>query len=348
MVKNIVLFGAAFFLFVGFAFGKANLQKQINDAEFKNAVGEWFSAWELICREVYGINELQPVEFVFFDDKFVYSTSKTTIAEGKIIKGPKLLGQSFVWKKSSHNGSITLPDKKTVPVGLMSFAAKAEGESGEAFFVMPLPEFWRKASVKSDELGLENLVTGVFLHEFSHSQQMRNFGERIAEFEKSNSLEKEISDNIVQEIFADDALYVAAYSKEADVFYAAAAADSKNKAAKNSLINNGLELLTKRHNKFFTGKYENLKQMDELFLTMEGLGQYTMYAWLTHKRGANLPYADVVKSVRRNKKWWSQDEGFALFLILERFSKPQNWAKKMFGSKTESVIDLIKQELKNK
>jgi hypothetical protein len=50
--------------------------------------------------------------------------------------------------------------------------------------------------------------------------------------------------------------------------------------------------------------------------------------------------------VRRGGKWWSQDEGFALFLILDKLSAPENWASNMFGDKSiETVTFLIKRIL---
>ena len=348
MIKSISLFSLIFLFCSNFVIAQTVEKriKPITDVEFTNDVGKWFWAWELICKDVYHINKLEPVEFVFFDDKYVYSTSNVTIPKGEIVNGPKLLKKSFVWKKSLHNGSITLPDKKIVPIGLMSFASELPGGKNNSFFVMPLPSFWLKASVKSDELGLDNLVTGVFLHEFSHSQQMQNFGKQISEFEKNNQFETDFSDDIVQNLFQKNSAYTELYVKEVNTFYAAS--NEKNKAARDSLIKTGINLLQKRHADFFTGKHENLKRIDEFFLTMEGLGQYTMYAWLTHKDGANLPAEIALKGVRRGGKWWSQDEGLALFLILENFSKPKNWAGKMFGVNTESVINLIGQELKKK
>lgn len=346
MIKNIALFSFIFILCSNFAIAQtADKQiKSISDDKFANEAGKWFSAWELISKDVYAVNKLEPVEFVFFDDRYVYSTSNVTVPEGEIVNGPRLLKKSFIWKKSPHNGSITLPDKRAVPIGLMSFASELPGIKNNSFFVMPLPDFWRKASVKRVELGLDNLITGVFLHEFSHSQQMRNFGKQISEFEKNNRFETDVSDNIVQDLFGKDSAYIDLYAKEVRAFYDAA--NEKNKAARDSLIKNGINLLRKRHSVFFTEKYENLKQIDECFLTMEGVGQFTMYKWLTHKRGANLPTEIAVKGVRRGGKQWSQDEGLTLFLILENFSKPKNWAGKMFGTETHSVIDLIEQELR--
>ena len=103
--------------------------------------------------------------------------------------------------------------------------------------------------------------------------------------------------------------------------------------------------MSHRHIEYFKGQFLSLKEIDVFFLTMEGLGQYSMYLWLTHPKGGNLKKDIVINGVRRGGKWWSQDEGFALFLILDKLSKPDTWAKNMFGHKTESVIDLIGKHL---
>jgi hypothetical protein len=242
-----------------------------------------------------------------------------------------------------HNDTITLPDKSRVPIGLMSFAGELPGEKNRSFFVMPLPSFWQKAGVTSKELGDDNLITGVFLHEFSHSQQMQNFGKKITELEKTNQFGKEFSDDIVQHLFDKDSLYTAVFAKELNIFYEAVT--EKDSIGKISLTKTGIDALQSRHNKFFVEKYESLKEIDEFFLTMEGLGQFTMYAWLTHKNGANLSPDIAIRGVRRGKKWWSQEEGFALFLLLAQFAEPGSWAKQLFGNTTESVLNLLESNL---
>ncbi len=174
--------------------GQSNNNDKKRDLAFYNAVSKWFSAWKLVSKDIYKIDKVRPVEFVFFDDKFVYSTSSITIKNGSPVIGNNLMNLKFQWKKELYNDSLTLPDKSVVPVNLMSFAAEIPTE-GKSFFVMPLPSFWQQAGVSSKELGLENLITGVFIHEFSHSQQMQNFGKKMTAFEKQNNYGVEFSDD---------------------------------------------------------------------------------------------------------------------------------------------------------
>ena len=316
----------------------------VTDPLFYNSVKTWFSAWEVIHKDVYHLDDLKPVDFVFFDGKFVYSTSNITVPEGFPVKGPELLNKSFAWKKALHNDSITLPDKKRVPVALMTFASPLQDNERRAYFVMPLPAIWHAAGVTSKELGTAHLITGVFLHEFSHSQQMQNFGKKISELENANPFNIEISDDIVQHLFDKDSSYTALYGKEVNLFYDAAAEGSKR--TKDSLVIAGLKSMQTRHHKYFNDTFYLLRELDAFFLTMEGLGQFTIYAWLTHKKGPGLPAGVAINGIRRGKKWWSQDEGLALFLVLAQLSEPKNWARQMFGDTTESVVNLIEKQLK--
>lgn len=208
---------------------------------------------------------------------------------------------------------------------------------------MPLLPFWSTAGVNSTELGIENLVTGVFLHEFSHSQQMLNFGVKITEFEAANKFGIEFSDDIVQHIFGKDTSYTEIYKKENKYFSDALA--EFNIDRKKELLRDGIVAFKERQKTFFKDKYANLDQIEDFFLTMEGFGQFTMYAWLVHPKGANLSKDIAIKGTRRNGKWWSQDQGLVLFLLLNQLSPPQNWAKQMLGGQTESVISLIEKEL---
>lgn len=330
-------------LFFGEAVHSQNNKVPIANPAFYTSVSKWFSAWELINKEVYRFEKTQPVAFVFFDDKLVYSTSNITIPSGQKINGPKLLNKPLDWKVAPHQDSITMPDKKTVPIGLMSFASELKDAKTNSFFVMPLLPFWASAGVSSKELGLDNLVTGVFLHEFSHSQQMLNFGKKITEFEAANQFGIEVSDDMIQLLFQKDTAYTEMYKKENKYFSEALA--EPNISHKKDLLRNGIIALKERQQRFFKDQYAGLGQIDDFFLTMEGFGQFTMYAWFIHPKGANLSKELAIKGARRTGKWWSQDQGLVLFLLLDQLSAPQNWAKEMFGTQTVSIISLLEKEL---
>jgi hypothetical protein len=323
-------------------YGQDQADDKKRDDEFYQATSKWFAAWKLVSKDIYKIDKVRPVEFVFFDDKFVYSTSAISIKSGHPVKGNHLMNLKLKWKRELHNDTLILPDQSVVPLNIMSFAAEIPN-STKSFFVMPLPGFWKQAGVTSKELGLENLVTGVFLHEFSHSQQMQNFGKKMTEYEKQTNFPAAFSDDIVQHLFSKDSSYLKFYKSEIALFYSSV----NNKALDKESVKKGFLVFKQRQAAYFKGDYEILQSIDDFFLTMEGLGQYTMYVWLVHPRGANISKDIAIEGVRRGGKWWSQDEGFALFLILDKLAGADTWAGKMFGDKTtESVTFLINRKMK--
>ena len=200
-MKFLIVLAGAFFLLQACDPPKrslSNSNKTFIAPELQGAE-KWFAAWEFVSKEIYNIHTAKPVDFVFFDTTYIYSTSVISIPDGEAINGPAFFHQKMNWKKKPHDGRITLPNGQVVPAGLMSFASPGAGNQANPFFVMPLPGFWKKAGVESKELGLENLVTGVFLHEFSHSQQMQNFGKKISEYENMAKYKVDFSDDIVQD-----------------------------------------------------------------------------------------------------------------------------------------------------
>lgn len=323
-------------------FAQSRAKELNNDAAFSKAVSKWFSAWQLLSKDIYKIKKVQPVDFVFFDDRYVYSTSRITIRNGTPVNGCNLMNLQLKWNKKLHKDSIVLPNNTKIPVGLMSFAAEAAGKNNSPFFVMALPQVWKKYGVASKELGLDNLITGVFLHEFSHSQQMNNFGKRITDFEQQQKWPVEFNDDVIQSIFINDSAYTNSYKNETAIFYQSV----QNNALNLQQIEEGLKLMSERREKHFTDRYASLTEAENLFLTMEGLGQYSMYSWLIHPRGANIIKELAIEGVRRKRNRWSQDEGFALFLVLDKLSAPNLWVQQMFGKEYENVLNLIKQKMK--
>ncbi len=138
-MKNIIYVFIAL-VFYSSNYGQVKTDDLQRDEAFLVATKKWFSAWELVSHDIYRIEKVKPVEFVFFDDTYVYSTSTVTINNGDIVKGNNLINLTFIWKKAVHNDSITLPDHSVVSVGLMSYASEIPNEN-KSFFVMPLPSF---------------------------------------------------------------------------------------------------------------------------------------------------------------------------------------------------------------
>ena len=305
----------------------------------------WFSAWELISKELFFLPADPAPLMLFFDKEYVYTTSAISAPVADIINGPSLLGEKLIWRKAVHNGQLTLPDGQKIPVGLMTFAAPLKDANRKSFFVMAAPPYWKEAGVESPELGIENLLTGVFLHEFAHTHQMQGIGARVDEIDSTHKFNMALSDDIVQDHYKKDSVYVRLFRAETNKFYEAVFAHSEKGAR--ILASKALSLLKKRQATYFKGEKVILVELDNIFLSMEGLGQYTAVAWLTHPEGADMPFEKAVNGFRRKGSQWSQEEGLALFLILNRLTKT-DWPNDIFGKRPKHVIELLEKGFRKK
>ena len=232
------------------------------------------------------------------------------------------------WPGTPHGGTMRFANGVAQPVGPISFAAPDPRQPTGGFFAMSLPSVWRAAGVTSG-LGLERLMDGVMLHESMHARQFYFVNPTMAAFEKRYGTDTEASDDAVQARFKTDPAYVAAYEAERDALFRAAAAPTQAEAR--TLAVEALGLMRARRTRFFTGADAKWLQLDNLFLQMEGLGQWLAFAWYVSPRGAGLAPATVLPEVRRGGRFWTQDEGLALFLVVDRLSP--GWQRDAFAAR---------------
>jgi hypothetical protein len=211
----------------------------------------------------------------------------------------------------AHGGMPIMPDGERVPLGPISFAS---GEGG--YFAMSLPSVWRAAGVSS-EVGLERMMEGVLLHEMVHVRQVDLATRALAGAASAAGVpDDELTDDIVQKRFGSGPDYAAAWAEERDALFAAAAAPDVPQARE--LAAKALGLMRNRRARWFTGDKAAFTAMDDVFLTMEGMGQWLIYRHFLSPEGGGLAPADAVRVVRRGERWWSQDEGLALLLVVDR------------------------------
>lgn len=131
------------FLFCLPIFSQIKTNQEQKDLAFYNNIKKWFSTWELAGKEIYKIDIVKPVDFIFFDDKYVYSTSNITVKNGTKVNTFNLKNLKLRWKKILQNGLIKFPDNSVVPVNLMSFTSEIPDSKNKSFFGMPLTQVLR-------------------------------------------------------------------------------------------------------------------------------------------------------------------------------------------------------------
>ena len=230
-----------------------------------------------------------------------------------------------------RHGKVTLPSVGEVPVGPISFAFSADG------FAMSLPSVWRAGGITS-ALGLEHLMTGVLLHEIMHTRQSAMVDDIAEPAACAHGIGEELSDDLLQERFSRVPGYSAAYAAERDALFAAAAAPDE--AGARGLAAHALHLMRARRAQFLLSRNAHFAVFDDVFLTMEGIGLWLIYRYFLSTPGGAADEATALKETRRGGRWWSQDEGLALVLTLDRLLP--DWRARAFRNPDWLAENMLK------
>ncbi len=147
-----------------------------------------------------------------------------------------------------------------------------------------------------------------------------------------------LNDEMVEQLFSKDSSYVDMYKLEHQNVFMAIKEPSLN--ARLKITEEILHMMAQREQQFFISEHEALIDINNLFLTMEGVGQFTMYQWLIHPKGGNLSEEIAFKGTRT--KSWVQDEGFGLALLLSNFENPRVWGNEFFGQNSNTLTHMLK------
>lgn len=293
-------------------------------------IARWLAAWELTSRDILRLPDAPAPSIVFYDSTCAYTTSDVAADGAAPIDGPALHGAKLPWRAIAHGDSLTLPDGSRVALQLMSFAS-VDKKKGP-FFVMAAPSYWAQKGHTE-----YNGLTGVFLHEFAHTRQVGGMRDAIGPIDSTWSYPEELNDDAVQKHFGFDSVYVAAYLAERDLLYRAAAADSTEEAR--ALAREALAMMKRRHARWFTGGKAEFAILDDAFLSLEGAGQWVGAAWLSHPKGGGLTRDAAVTKMLGRRRWWVQDEGLALFLVVDRLLP--GWPLLVFDDPSMRALELL-------
>lgn len=317
----------------------AGAQPRSSECDFGAAspwIARWLAAWELTSQEILRLPDAPAPNIVFYDSACVYTTLEKAAPDVAPIDGPTLRGTRLSWRAAAHDDSLTMPNGSRLPVQLMSFA-NLDRATGP-YFVMAAPSYWEKTGRSPPN----DPPTPVFLHEFAHTRQVRGMGRIIGPIDSTWAYPEELDDDAVQKNFGSDSMYVAAYDAERELVYRAAAARSKKEAR--ALAREVLASIKSRHARWFTGDKAVFAILDDTFLSLEGAAQWAAAAWLAHPEGGRLTQDAAVAKMLGRRRWWAQDEGLGLFLLIDRLVP--NWPRLVFRDPSMGVIALLELAVK--
>lgn len=300
--------------------------------------------WERVSIEVLELDSVPRPWMVFFDRSCAWhlwpDTSRLPGAEpsGADLS---LAGSPVPNRVRPHADALWLPNGSSIPVREMAAAFPYASGSGrtEAGFVLALPEVWREKRPAAEHPHLEAEIMGVASHELVHTLQLPHVVGRVEELESRYEVPDDLGDDVVEERFGGTPAFREAYEAETDLFYRAVSEQDESRARE--LAARALERVRAREARFFTGDDAVYRELDPLFLNMEGTAVWAAYRLSRTDPEYDIGIDDPAEDRRRNS--WSQDRGLALFLLVDRWVP--GWRERVLGPELASPYALLEKAL---
>lgn len=319
----------------------------------KNNDREWIERalerWQTVSRDSLRLKPAPLPWIVLFDETCVWHVNPDlSISTPKLPDDSDKMKLSFSRKPldvygTIHKGEITLPDNEKIPIQspaqLIAFTS-AYRNGQKPFFVFSMPAVWRQAPHLKTQTNLEVAIRSIFVHEMTHTRH-RNFFGQIGRIEKLYKFSEEFSDDIIQDHFGKREEFRKAYETERDFLYQAVSETDRRR--KRDLAKKALDSIRSRHKQFFSGEDAHYAEIESIFLTMEGVAGWAAYKSVM---GEGVNRAAAIELIRGRRKYWVQDEGLALFLVID--SLLPNWQKRTFAEPAISVTDLLSEAVNRK
>lgn len=296
--------------------------------------------WDRVARDILRYPRSSLPWIVLFDRSCAWhlAPDEALLPEGWSV--PSILtfaGDPVPVQVVRHDGAVWLPSGSPMPVRGAAFASLYERASGDGapFFVLALPEIWWEEFPGDPDLEAE--ILGVASHELVHTLQIPHLARRLDELKGRYALPERIRDDVVEERFAEVADFRDAHERETDLLYRAVSQSDRER--KRELVRQALELARARQDKYFQGPDAAYRELEELFLNMEGVAVWAAFKLSQIDPAFDIGIEDPVADRRRNT--WSQDQGLAFFLLIDELVP--GWRSRVLGPELASPFDLLEE-----
>ena len=246
-----------------------------------------------------------------------------------------------------HTTQLWVPGRDPLPLGMQyppyTFTMPYADEQ-KAAFVVALPSLVRSYPGGEQFPKLDEFFLGVTAHELVHTRQLPDVVRRIDRMRtRYPSMPEDIDDNFIQKQWKDDAEYARQSGDERRLLLEAVVAKG-DAALSRGLIEKALAQADARRKRYFSGDKAYQAELDDIFLVMEGIGVWVQFQVARDLAGKEESWQDSLKNLLSRNDDWVQEEGLALFLLIDRLVP--NWQARFLAPDFPPPFEVLRDALR--
>jgi hypothetical protein len=305
---------------------------------------EALNGWSKIRHDALGLAPGPLPWLVLFDERCVWhlSPDPSTRLELEQTGTPLSIdGEPVTVFSASHAGQILLPTGRHMAMRATA-STSAYGAGSATFSVVSMFGVWERDPRRAGQPRIGEFFQGLLIHELTHSTQLAGVTKRVATLRKANAMPAIVDDDVVQRRFGLMPAFRTAIEAERDIFYRAVA--TRDQSKRREWTEQGLSMARKRRARFYTNQSQPFRDLEDIFFAMEGSAQWAAYRWARLQAAPEISDETVIRFVRDDRKYWSQDEGLALYLLIDALVP--GWQKRTFGDTIASPFVLLEEAIR--
>ena len=289
---------------------------QFSDADTRG-IQRVLDGWVQVSRDFLHVEPTPLPWIVLYDTSCVWhlAPDPTLLANATpVTTALSFAGGRIDIRAQPHGGTVVLPSGVELPARLPAATASPYRDGTSAFVVLAMPEVWRLEPPYTKGPPMEEFVQQLLIYEMTHARQIGVIQRRLAELARTSALPSDLDADVVQKRFEGVPGFREAFEAERDMFLGAAG--ETDACRRQDLTAGALSMVRRRHARYFSGSNRVFAELEDLFLTQQGGARWAAYKF-ANARARSPSDADVFQFLGGNS--WSQEEGFALFLLLDAF-----------------------------
>jgi hypothetical protein len=301
--------------------------------------------WETICRRDLRL-PAEPLPWVIFYDE----TQAWHLKPDRRLLPPheaspyslRFARKTYPLIRVTHKGGeLWMPDRKPSAVGpgKLPTAAMLYDQERKPFFIVPLPSLVHILAGPEHAHSLDELFLGAAAHELTHTRHLVYAMPQIKRLRDRHKLPESLNDNLIQQEFEANEEYKQLYNEERKHLSAAILASNLDDCRQ--AVQQALSVSQKRKNRFFISDKEGYSHLEDVFLAMEGLAMWAQYRTARERAPAGEDWAKTLITLSERTDAWSQEEGLALFLLIERLVP--DWQKRFLAPDFPSPFKALRE-----